>query len=70
MVTEKQMAVLRWIEAFIEQRGYPPTMMEICQGMGYRTTSHAKHFVDRLVCAGRIERTPKAARGMRVISNQ
>lgn len=65
-LTEKQRAILDFIKAEIDERGYPPTHRDICAAFGWRSIrASAKHLL-ALERKGYIERDEYVVRGIRV----
>ena len=48
----KERRVLEYINAAIDEKGYPPSVRDICAAMGLRSTSTAQMYVKRLVEKG------------------
>ncbi len=55
-LTPRQEQVLRFIGWSIAERGYPPTMREICDGVGIRSTNGVNDHLCRLVAKGMVKR--------------
>ena len=66
-ISAKQQRMLEWVRGFIDERKYPPTMREIADGLGIASTNTVSYNLDRIEMAGLIERTPCAARGIRIL---
>lgn len=65
MLTPRQVAVLWAIAEFTRERGYPPLLPEIGERAGIHPPS--VHFqLRRLAALGRVERTPRRIRGVRL----
>jgi len=58
--------VLRYIERYIGQHGYPPSVREIQRGLTMASPSTAIYHLRKLERAGRIECDPGVARGIRL----
>lgn len=63
----RQQAIIRHIQTFSAQHGYPPTMRQLCQALDFPSTCIPAYHVDRLVAFGWLERDRHAARTLRVI---
>ena len=70
ILTARRQTFLNFIEAFIAERGYPPTYEEIRQGLGLSTKSLVDHHLSALEDAGYIERDPLTPRGLRLRARQ
>jgi repressor LexA len=65
-LSERQQAMLTFIEEFVLQNGYPPTYEEIRTALGISTKSLVKHHLGVLEAAGRLSRAPHTPRGIRL----
>ena len=59
--------VLKFIQVYIDQQGYPPTVREIQAATGIKTPSHVNFCLTRLSKAGYIERDKGVSRGIRLV---
>jgi repressor LexA len=66
-LTATQAKVLAFIKAEIAVCGRPPTLREICERFGYRSTNGAHDHLVALERKGYIERDQAVARGIRVL---
>ena len=60
------------IYEYLEERmqtGYPPSVREICQAVGLKSTSSVQANLDALERAGYIERDPMLKRSIRLVTN-
>lgn len=60
-------AILTFIEKFIDEHGYPPTIREIGAGVGISSTSLVQRYLLALERDGLIKRQPAIARGIRLV---
>jgi repressor LexA len=67
-LTDRQRAVLEFISSSIEQRGYPPTLREIGEHMGIRSTNGVNDHLKALEKKGYLEREDLKSRALRPIS--
>src|SRR5262245_53035395 len=65
-LSEKQEAMLAFIEEFVERNGYPPTYEEIRQGLNISTKSLIDHHLEALENAACLIRVPNTPRGIRL----
>ncbi|HQD52477.1 MAG TPA: MarR family transcriptional regulator, partial [Bacillota bacterium] len=65
-LTLQQQRVLDFICRQVAEQGYPPSVREICQALGFRSSSTAHHYLDKLEELGYIERSPARPRAIRV----
>ncbi len=66
-ISEKQRNILRFMEGFIDQKGYPPTIRQIGEAVGIDSTSVVNYNLNKLVQAGYLERTGRTSRGIRLV---
>ena len=67
-LTDRQKAVLDFIGCSIESRGYPPTLREIGEHMGIRSTNGVNDHLKALEKKGYLERENLKSRALRPIS--
>ena len=65
-LSERQRRILEFIEAFISEHSYPPTIREIGEAVKIGSTSVVNYNLNKLVRAGLIEREPDVSRGLRL----
>ena len=65
-ITAKQEQTLAFIKAFAEAKGYPPSVREICQGIGLKSPSSVHAHLKALESAGYIQRDPNKTRALLV----
>lgn len=66
-LSERQQSILRFMESFIEQHGFPPTIRQIGEATGIGSTSVVNYNLNKLVAAGYLGRTARASRGLRLV---
>lgn len=66
-LTKKQLAVLRFLEDFMEENGYSPSYREIMAGLKLSTVSAVAEHIDNLVEKGVLKRKPGEARSLMVL---
>jgi len=67
MLTARQQQVLEFIRETIEQRGYPPSVREICEAVGLSSPSTVHSHLNSLVDAGAIEKDPAKPRAIKIV---
>ncbi len=65
-LTNRQRAILEFIEAFMEDNGYPPSVREIGKYVGMRSSSTVHTHLNNLQEKGFLTRDPATPRGLRV----
>ena len=68
-ITKKQKDVLNFIEEFLDDNGYPPSVREICKGIGVKSTSTVHGYLTRLEKNNYIKRDSSRTRSI-VINNK
>lgn len=68
-LSNRQKKILEFIENFLGEHGYPPTIREIGEAVGIASTSVVNYNLNKLVEHGLIARAPKVSRGL-WIANQ
>jgi len=57
-ITDKQMKVLEYVKDQIRKKGYAPSVREICQALGLKSTSTVHGYLARLQKKGLIKKDP------------
>jgi repressor LexA len=65
-LTDRQQEALDFIREYIEDRGYPPTMRELADGLGLSGPKGAKEYMDILERKGYIRREPESSRALTI----
>jgi len=63
-LSARQKKILEFIETFLGEHGYPPSIREIGEAVGIASTSVVNYNLNKLVNLGYIERAPKVSRGL------
>lgn len=63
----QQQRVLDFICREVAERGYPPSVREICRALGFRSSSTAHHYLEKLEELGYLERIAARPRAIRVL---
>lgn len=67
MLKEREEKILNYMKAEIRQKGYPPTVREICRALDIKSTSTAHKDIDNLVQKGYIKKDPSKPRALMVV---
>lgn len=65
-MTERQAAILAYIEAEVGAGRPVPTVRELCAAVGIRSTSVTNYHLNKLRKAGYLTRTPAISRGLAI----
>ncbi len=68
-LTEKQKMILDFISAQLKQKGYPPSVREICTAVGLKSTSTVHGYLERLEKKGLLQKDPSKPRAIKVLSS-
>ena len=66
--TERQAEVLNFVATHIKERGYAPTLREIGEALGIKSTNGVADHLQRLARKGYVTWTPGAARTLRLVA--
>lgn len=66
-ITSKQEEILNYIKDEILERGFPPTVREICQTVGLKSTSSVHSHLESLEKNGFIRRDPTKPRAIEIL---
>jgi repressor LexA len=67
-LSERQQRILDFIQEYLGEHNYPPTIREIGKAAGISSTSVVKYNLERLQEKGLIERSDEVSRGLRLIN--
>ncbi|MDA0676634.1 MAG: transcriptional repressor LexA, partial [Chloroflexi bacterium] len=65
-ISAKRQQILEFIEEFIDEHDYPPTVRDIQNGCGMSSTSVVKYNLDWLTNAGFLNRDSEVSRGIAI----
>jgi len=66
-LTDRQQAILDFIEQSVNEEGFPPTIAEIAVAFSVRSTNSIRGHLQALARKGAIELVPSASRGIRLL---
>lgn len=67
LLTQKELQVLVFLETCLKERGYPPTVREICDEIGCSSSSTGKRYLDLLEEKGYIAKDPTKPRAVEIL---
>ena len=67
LLTERQHEILRFIAKHIEDTGFPPTRLDICSALGFKSPNAAEAHLKALAKKGAISMVPGASRSIRLL---
>ena len=68
-VSDKQSEIYEFLKTFTDNKGYPPSVREICEAVGLRSTSSVHGHLKRLESKGLIKRDPTKPRALEIIDH-
>lgn len=66
-LTTRQQAIIDFISRHIEEKGYSPTLREIGEAVGLKSTSTVHGHIERLEKQGLIKHIPSSPRSIQVV---
>jgi repressor LexA len=66
----KQLEIYEFMKSYILLKGYPPSVREICEAVGLRSTSTVHGHLERLEKKGLIRRDPTKPRAIELIKDR
>ncbi len=66
-IPDRQQRILEFLADYMGANGYPPTVREIGEQIGVKSTSLVSYYLNWLETHGRIIRDPKISRGLRLL---
>jgi repressor LexA len=66
-MTPKQKLVFDFINVYIQMKGYPPSFMNIAEGLNLKSKSNIHRFVHELEKKGLLKVVPHTVRSIQVI---
>ncbi len=67
---DKQQQILDFVNSQVEEKGYPPSVREICSAVGFRSTSTVHGYLEKLEKNGLIFKDPTKPRALRVVGSK
>lgn len=68
-ITDKQREILEYIKKEILNRGYPPTVRDICEAVNLKSTSSVHSHLETLEKNGYIKRDPTKPRAIEIVDD-
>lgn len=69
-LTAKQLEIMNYIKKEILAKGYPPTVRDICEAVGLKSTSTVHAHLERLEMKGLIRRDPTKPRAIELVDDE
>lgn len=69
-MNEKQQMILDFVNSQVEEKGYPPSVREICSAVGFKSTSTVHGYLEKLEKSGLIRKDPTKPRALKVVDSK
>lgn len=69
-ISDKQQQILDFVNTQVEEKGYPPSVREICSAVGFKSTSTVHGYLEKLKKNGLIMKDPTKPRALKVIGGE
>ncbi|HOB21041.1 MAG TPA: transcriptional repressor LexA [Candidatus Atribacteria bacterium] len=67
---EKQQQILDFVNRQVAEKGYPPSVREICRAVGFKSTSTVHAYLKKLEEEGLIEKDATKPRALRILDDK
>ena len=68
-LNDKQLLIYEFLKDFTSEKGYPPTVREICKAVGLKSTSSVHGHLNHLEKEGLIKRDPTKPRALEIVDS-
>lgn len=68
-LSERQRNIVSFMDRYLHEHGYPPTIREIGEATNINSTSVVNYNLNKLVSLGYLERSATKSRGLRLVKN-
>jgi len=68
-LTDRQREILDMLSLYIKDTGFPPTRVEICEALGFKSPNAAEEHLKALEKKGAISMVPGASRSIKLLNN-
>jgi len=67
---DKQQQILDFVNKQVQEKGYPPSVREICKAVGFKSTSTVHSYLSALEEKGLIIKDPSKTRALKVVDKK
>jgi len=67
---DNQKKILDFINKEVAEKGYPPSVREICKAVGLKSTSTVYGYLEKLSKAGQIKKDPTKPRALKIVGSK
>ncbi len=68
-LNKREIDILLFLKKYLDTKGYPPTVREICQALNIKSTSTVHASMEKLELKGYIKRDPTKPRAVEILDN-
>lgn len=68
-LTSRQVSIFNFIKSEVKTKGYPPSVREICEAVGLKSTSTVHNYLGILEQKGMIKRDPTKPRAIEILED-
>lgn len=65
--SDKQQEILDFVNSQVIEKGYPPSVREICSAVGFKSTSTVHSYLQKLEKSGMIQKDPTKPRALKLM---
>ncbi len=69
IIEDNKKRILDFINKEVRDKGYPPSVREICQAVGFKSTSTVHSYLQKLSKEGLIQKEPLKTRAIKIVEN-
>ena len=66
----RKQQILDFVDKQVEEKGYPPSVREICAAVGFKSTSTVHDYLEKLEKEGLIKKDPSKPRALKVVGSK
>lgn len=66
-LNQKQVEILLYIKSEVQRQGYPPSVRDICKGVGLKSTSTVHSYLEKIESKGYIRKDPTKPRAIEIL---
>ena len=67
-LNDNQQRILDFVNSEVDEKGYPPSVREICSAVGFKSTSTVHGYLEKLIKAGLIQKDATKPRALKVMN--
>jgi SOS-response transcriptional repressor LexA len=68
-LSDRQVAIIRFVESYVQQYRHPPSIRDISRGVGISSTSNVTYHINRLIENGYLHKQPGTSRTLVVMAS-